>query len=281
MTAWLSVFPDWCTLVLFIVVPAALAVAAHVAFRRFVDPERLLPHHDVAGFLVAIVGVLYAVVLGFVVVTVWSNFDSVQRTADVEASDVGDAYAYSLMLPEPPRKAVGSMLANYALEVRDHEWALLREGRADPKARAYLVGAFLALARAPAPPSAGFDEALRAESTRQSVLEGLRSIADNRRLRLIQAQERIPAALYVALLMGACMVMAFVFLFGVEHRGLQLTMTGIVAGCIGLLLGVIVAFDSPFRGPIRVSPEAWTSLVDVFHFDRFPRIDAPQPPTGP
>ena len=53
------------------------------------------PHHDVAGFLVAVIGVLYAVVLGFVVVTVWTAFDDAQQTADMEAGKVADAYGFA------------------------------------------------------------------------------------------------------------------------------------------------------------------------------------------
>jgi Protein of unknown function (DUF4239) len=264
---WLTVFPDWLTLLLFIAVPAAAVAFFHVILRRFVKPEHLTPHHDVAGFLVAIVGVLYAVVLGFVVVTVWSSFDEVQRTTDLEAGAIGDTYAFATLLPDPPRSRVEAMLANYALEVRNHEFATLAQGHPDPAARLYLIGALQAMAAAPAKPTKDFAEALRNESTRQAVISSMRDVADNRRLRLIQAKNKLPTPLYLALVIGAIMVLSFVFLFGVENKVLQITMTAIVAGCIGLLLGVIVEFNSPFSGAIRVSPEAWNSLIESYHFD--------------
>ena len=114
-------------LLLFVLVPASAAVLVQRAIQRVVPPKRLIPHHDVAGFLVAIVGVLYAVVLGFVVVTVWANFDSVQRTADLEAGAVGDTIAYALMLPQPESSKITSLLDAYAYEVRDREWELLAQ----------------------------------------------------------------------------------------------------------------------------------------------------------
>ncbi|HTA38627.1 MAG TPA: hypothetical protein VK760_06105 [Candidatus Acidoferrales bacterium] len=264
---WFTIFPDWFTLLLFIAVPAAGVALFHMVLRRFVKPEHLTPHHDVAGFLVAIVGVLYAVVLGFVVVTVWSNFDDVQRTTDVEAGAVADAYAFATLLPDPPRTRVETMLARYALEVRDHEFASLAVGHPDPAARLYLISALQAIAGTPLKPTKDLSEALRNESTRQAVVTGMRDIADNRRLRLIEAKSKLPTPLYLALIIGAFMVLAFVFLFGVENQLLQITMTAIVAGCIGLLLGVIVEFNSPFQGAIRVSPEAWNSLIESYHFD--------------
>ena len=62
------------------------------------------------------------------------------------------------------------------------------------------------------------------------------------------------------------MVLVFVFLFGVESGAVQLIMTATVAGCIGLLLGLIVELNRPYSGAIRVSPEAWTFVIDTNHF---------------
>lgn len=250
----------------FVAVSAGAAIGAHALFRRIVPHERLIAHHDVAGFLVAVVGVLYAVVLGFVVVTSWSAFDSAQQNADLEAGAVGDAFGFAQMLPEPRRSDMRKMLAAYAIEVRDHEWDAMLRGRQDPNARALLVRAAEALGETGAKPSATFDEALNRETTRQAVAASLRDITDNRRLRLIQA-DRLPApTLWLALLLGGLIVIAFVFLFGVEDIVLQLVMTGLVAGCIGLLLGVVVEFGAPYSGLLRVSPDAWTYVIENNHF---------------
>jgi hypothetical protein len=271
-----AILPDWLTLLLFVFIPATGIALFHVILRRFIKPEHLAPHHDVAGFLVAIVGVLYAVVLGFVVVTVWTSFDDVQRTADLEAGALGDTFAYSTLLPEPTRAHVQAMLAAYATEVRDREWASLAQGRPDPMARKYLIEAMQTVAAAPETPTKDLSTVLRRESTRQAIIASLRDVADARRLRLIQSKNKLPSPLYLALIIGAFMVLAFVFLFGVENQTLQITMTALVAGCIGLLLGLIVEFNSPFAGAIRVSPEAWNAMIDAYHFH-----NANPPPATP
>jgi hypothetical protein len=263
---WLSSLPPVLTLLLFVVIPAGAAAGAHAIFRRVVPHERLIAHHDVAGFLVAIVGVLYAVVLGFIVVTSWSAFDSAQQISDLEAGDVGDAFGFAQMLPEPRRSDIRRLLAAYAIEVRDHEWASLRSGRQDPRARALLVAAAQTLGESGAKRSASIDEALNRETTRQAVAASLRDIADNRRLRLIQAEKSLAPTLGFALLIGALIVIAFVFLFGVDDLALQLTMTALVAGCIGLLFGVVIEFSAPYSGSLRVSPGAWTYVIDNNNF---------------
>lgn len=253
--------PDWLGLLFFVVVPAAAAVGVHAIVRRIVPHDRLLPHHDVAGFLVAVVGVLYAVVLGFLVVTVWSNFNDVQNNADLEAYALGDAYGFAGGLPEPTRSQIRASLANYAYEVRDVEWKTLARGQYDEKARAMLISAIHELAVAPTPANAAFAPALRRETIVSNVLSSLHDVWDHRRVRLIESQQHIATALILAIVLGGLMVMAFVFLFGIDNAVLQLTMTGLVAGCIGLLFGVIIEFNQPYGGLIRVSPESWDYVI--------------------
>jgi hypothetical protein len=105
------------------------------------------------------------------------------------------------------------------------------------------------------------------DAERQSAAASLRDIADNRRLRLIEAGKGLAATLGLALLLGGLMVSAFVFLFGVEDTTVQLTMTAVVAGCIGLLFGVAVEFSAPYSGALRVSHDAWTYIIDSNHFE--------------
>ncbi|HXW51825.1 MAG TPA: hypothetical protein VEJ41_07535, partial [Candidatus Acidoferrales bacterium] len=129
-------------LVIFSLVSAGVAVALHAVFRRLVPPEDLLPHHDVAGFLVSIVGVLYAVVLGFLVINVWASFDLAQRNADAETNDLSTILHLAKAFPEPARSQTQRLIARYAFEVRDREWPMLSHGEEDTQARAIMFDAF-------------------------------------------------------------------------------------------------------------------------------------------
>ena len=131
----LDVLPGWAGILVFTLFPAIGAVLLHAVFRRYVPPRALIAHHDVAGFLVAVVGVLYAVVLGFIVVTAWAQFDSAQRNADSEASNVAELFVLAGTFPEPDRTQIRRALADYAFRVRDVEWPLLARGAGPDGAR--------------------------------------------------------------------------------------------------------------------------------------------------
>jgi hypothetical protein len=257
----LNVLPVWLAFTLFAAVPAAVAVLLHDRFRRFVPAERLIPHHEVAGFLVSVVGLFFAVVLGFLVAAAWTAFDTAQRTADAEASNVAATFAAADVLPEPTRSRLRSLMANYAFEVRDNEWKTLAHGAQDLQARRYLVDAFKTVARSQIPAGTSLPEALELQSSQQLVLQTLHDLTTQRRMRLLDAGRRIPNALYMALFMGWVILMAFVFLFGCS-RLLQLTMTALVAAMVGLLMGLIAEFDLPYSHGIRVSNDAWTFVIN-------------------
>jgi hypothetical protein len=261
---------EWLRLLAFVLVPAFVAVLAHAVFRHFVPPERLRGQHDVAGFLVAVVGVLYSVTLGFLVVTVWTSFDTSQQTSDMEAAYVGDAFSLAASLPgsTATRSRVKDLIAAYAVDVRDREWDTLAAGKQDPRARAFLLSAIKTVIEAPTPKEPNMGETLKSEFLTESALTNLRQIADTRRLRLIQAQSRLPRPMYIVLVLGALMILSFVFFFGVESSALQLTMTALIAGSIGLQFGLIRQLSTSYQGAIRISPDAWTYVIENNHMEQ-------------
>lgn len=273
----LSAVPAWIGILFFTAIPAGIAAGAHAVFRRYVPARLLIPHHEVAGFLVAVVGVLYAVVLGFLVVTVWAAFDSAQRNADLEAGDVAEVFLIARAIPEPARSHLRSLMADYAFEVRDREWPMLAVGRQDPVARELLLEGFDTIATMPIPAGASNGEAQRQSALHGAAFATFRDLSVQRRQRLLDAENHVQGALYFALILGALLVFGFVFLFGVERSAPQLTMTALVAGSIGLLFGLIVELDRPYGNGIRVTPTAFTFIIETNHLAKY-RIALPSVP---
>ncbi|MEO9264069.1 MAG: hypothetical protein ABI282_08225 [Candidatus Baltobacteraceae bacterium] len=260
------VLPQWAVLPLYILIPATAVVVIHMAFRRFVSPDGLKEHHDVAGYLVAVVGVLYSVVLGFLVGTVWTGFDAAQNTSDTEAGYIADTLGFARSLPQPQGAQLTHLLARYAVRVDDVEFPALARGQRDPAAGELIDRAIQTIRSvAPPPANARNGEVLQEASIYNSAVDSLRKAADTRRLRLVEAQSRLPWAMYQALILGGLMVIAFVFFFAVRSFLAQVLMTALVAGSIGLFFGLITQLSTPYSGMIRVTPEAWTYIIDVNH----------------
>lgn len=259
--SWLSGIPILVALPLFAIVFGGVAVTAHSILRPLLPPqERLSEHHEVAGFLMGVVGVLYSVVLGFLVGTVWTSFASAQQTADLEAGYVADAFNYAKQLSPPQGMELQRIVARYALAVRSQDWSVAPRIRSDRTAKLLYDAVTLAV-EVPQSPNASSGRILEVNSIRSALIDTLRQLGDARRLRLVQAETWLPPGLIEALLMGAVGVIAFTFLFGVRSYAKQMVMTGLLAGSIGLFFGLIVELSTPYSGAIHVSRDAMNFVI--------------------
>src|SRR5690242_7230376 len=60
--------------------------------RKKVSDVILRKHHDVAGYLFSIIGVLYSVILGFTVINVQQRYNKADETVYTEATIMTDLY---------------------------------------------------------------------------------------------------------------------------------------------------------------------------------------------
>lgn len=248
-----------------------MAIAAHTLVRRHLSPERLSEHHEVAGFLMGVVGVLYSVVLGFLVGTVWTAFASAQQTSDLEAGYVGDAFNYASQLQVTnDRRDLRRLIAQYALDVRG-AWFAPQRLSDDPSVALLERAIHLTLAIPAQLKDKNAAQVLEGSTLRVALLDTLRSVGDSRRLRLVQSESRLPAGMLEALILGAVMVITFTFFFGVRNYVKQMIMTGLLAGSIGLFFGLVVVLSTPYSGPIQISRDAWTFVIEHNHLAAYAR----------
>lgn len=232
----------------------ALFVALHAVLQRRLRSELLRRHNDVAGYLFSAVGVLYAVVLGFVVVVVWQKYDGSVSNVENEVDAAGNLYHVVDGFPPWPRDRIRASLMDYVGVVLNTEWPAMQRDRDVPQLGAdrlesvsYAIGTFS---------PANFQQF----AAQQAAIADEQRLFDARRARLVATVPAVPALLWFALVAGALAMVAFCYIFGVENRPAQLVMTAILVGLIGILFVVIEEFSTPFSGSVRISPEGWSYL---------------------
>ena len=77
---------------LVIVFSCVLSVGGMLVVRRRVPYETLASYHEVAGYLLSIIGTLYAVLLGFVVVDAMTKVQEARITVEQEANAVANVF---------------------------------------------------------------------------------------------------------------------------------------------------------------------------------------------
>jgi len=238
-----------------------VAVILHALFQNRFKPEVLRRHNDVAGFLFSAVGVIYAVVLGFVVVVVWEKYDVTVSNVEAEVAAVADLYRSVGAYPEPLRSEVRSELGRYVDQMIQAEWPLM-------SADVNINPDVLILERAAHQVETFVPKTAAQSNAQQAATAQVVRLFDSRRDRLIHSAPSVPGVLWFALVIGALAMLAFAFLFGSENRPAQLVMTAILAGLIAVLFVVIDEFDSPFSGSVSISDDGWVALQQ--HLNQIP-----------
>ena len=225
-----------------------LALAGLRLVRRAVPIETLEAHHEVAGFIIGVLGAIYAVLLAFVVVVVWGDFEDARQTVSREGNHLINLSRMAEGLPEATRGPAREALRNYAHLTLEAEWPAMAAGEASAGTQA-AVDALWHAYRAAEP------QTPREAALYEASLEQLSELSDSRRQRLHASHEGLPFVLKILLWGGGLMTVAFTYFFGVRNLRSQTLMTAALAAVIAFILFLIVALDNPFAGSVRVSPE--------------------------
>jgi hypothetical protein len=237
-----------------VVAVVACFVGFHAVLQRRLRAETLRRHNDVAGYLFSAVGVLYAVVLGFVVVVVWQKYDDAVSNVESEVNATGNLYHVVDSLSPRVRSQIRSGLRAYATTVALIEWPAMARNQGVPELGSRQLDDV----------SYAIDNFSPANwkqfAAQQAAISNEQRLYDARRSRLIAGVPAVPSVLWFALIVGALSMVAFCYIFGVENRPAQLMMTAILVGLIGILFVVIDEFATPFSGSVRISDDGWVYL---------------------
>ena len=248
---------------LIVAVATVVAVGGLVLVHSLYSTERRKQHNDVAGFIYAVLGVSYAVLLGLMLIAVWEQWNAAQDVASDEANELAGIFYWAHALPQPEGRHIQELARSYAQVVVEEEWPLMEQGRASPKAWASLDelrGAILGLDPPTSAQQTPYDQARYNE-----VLDQLHALGDARRERLLAAGKGLPTILWLVLIGGGVITIAFTYLFGLTSTMVHTLMVAALAVVLSLSLFSIAALDHPFRGDVRIHPEALEQDLERFH----------------
>jgi hypothetical protein len=250
-----------------------------VALLGFELVHRLVPansrqqSNDVAGFIYAALGVIYAVLLALVVIAVWEEYSAAGETVEQEANATAEIFWLGNRLPEPAGAHVQELAKSYAEEVVHKEWPLLESGdQPTLEAEAGTPSGWTIIDDIRASlqdfePRTKADEQLYAEG-----LDQIENLNNARRMRLVAAEEGIPGVLWSVLVFGGMAAVGFTYLFGLESTWAHRLMVVTLAAVIGLVLFTVSALGLPFEGGARIGTGAFDLILERFETSKLSDI---------
>lgn len=242
----------------FVVVSVGLGLLGLFVVRRNVALATLERHNDVAGFIIAVVGVLYAVILGFVVVIVWEQYDHAQSNAHSESVTIENLYNDASAFGAKAQPIHRDLLA-YGDSVIHQEFPAMRDhqtGYQPTDALLDRVWNDLQELHTTGPDESSFYSA---------SITALNQLEQERNNRLDDASRQLPFAVWAVLLLGAVITVGFTFFFGVSHVAAHAMMVAALSAIIGIALFLAVSLDLPYSGDLGIKPTTLEHTIVELH----------------
>ena len=233
-----------------------IALAGLYLVRKRYSAEVLRENHEVAAIIFNAFGLFYGVMVAFVVFVTWSGYSDATKSLQMEANEVDDIFHSTEAFPEPARSVIKKELTNYITSVYYDELKKMDGGQVTLRARGPLHRLMQVF----------YNMDAKAFSNRELYAETLRrlnNLAQDRRLRIFAANDTVPEAIWLVLLVGGVFTVLYTFFFGMKNIRAQYAITTTLTVTITLILFLIYVLDHPFTGTSKVSAEPLKEVIGV------------------
>jgi len=210
--------------------------------------------HDVAGFAYGVIGVVYAVLLGFMVLKSYEKSVDVHDALNDEARVLLDLGHHSRVFPDSVSTGIRQALIQYANTVIEQEWPAMAHHAPSKEYRGSIDTLWRRfIEQTPTTPRelAWFDHSI-------GLMDDL---SDARLRRQVAAHEGIQPMMWGLLVMGGIILVIFMYLFEVKIEIRHAIFISMIAGSITFVLLVILSMDHPFTGPSGLEPTMLQNVI--------------------
>jgi hypothetical protein len=257
---WIYNHPTWLWGSIVILLFSSGACVGLLIFQWAVHLELRKAHNELAGFTVAIISVVYAVLLAFIAIATWESFIHAEDIVQSEADFVDSIYRDTQGLPMQMGQNMRRDMELYVGNVINQEWPTQRSGKMPDQGWEPLRRLHVAIVTMQ-PRSLG-EAVIEAE-----LLRTLNDLYRARESRLSAVEGHIPVVIWWIIFLGGAVVTGYTYLFGFHDLRMHLVMTAAVSASLALVIVLIIALDWPFRGEVSIRPDAfinaqhsWASL---------------------
>ncbi len=245
----------WMAVVVFAVIYLLAASVYWVVTRLAVD-DRARAFKAVSPGMLPPLGILFALLVGFIAVEVWNNFDKAKGAVASEASALRAVVLLAGTFPEEQKTRIYALIDRHIDEAMNKEWPAMARQRATlstMRANALIDALHEVLTLKPA------DDSQRA--AQPEMMEAIERALDARRQRIVVSQSSVGRVKWAGILLqGLCTLIAIAMVHSDNRLACAIAMTLFATG-IALSLLLIGAYSRPFTGEISVRPDLLRQVI--------------------
>ena len=244
--------PVFAACVLFTAGMVILTQAGLWLFHRWPGHVWLEQCNEIAGLVFGAISIIYSLILAFVIVAVWDDYDNLNKSIQMETDKLNSILAHSSALPDSVRQIVGKSVYNYCDQVIGQEWHMQKTHANHPSAIPVLRQALLTIQLETETQVRIFDV----------IDRDLSSISDQRRNRLSHTNSQMPNLIWYVLKTGTVLLILFAYFFRVPSLKLKHVYLGFLVIAISMCMFLVYTLDHPFDQQQGVSCEAYRTVQE-------------------
>jgi uncharacterized protein DUF4239 len=237
----------------------AAAMMASLLFtltvNRFWPVSKRYGESDQVGWQLSVLGTTYAVTLGFMLYTEWSNFRGAELNVELEANALRNIYRLAQAMPHD-RAQIEALAIRYATETVDRDWPEMALGEVPEESHVINEELWKALLSCPlATPMEA--------SAHDHALTELSTLTQHRRARLLDNNYELPGIFWCVLLSGGFLTILSVSIFGARQIKVHVLQVMSLTLLVTLVMLAIADIGKPFQGWVRVSDHAFRRALET------------------
>jgi hypothetical protein len=250
-----------------IVIAVVGFVIGQIFFKRFFHKDKIDSCHEVGGTMLQVLGTLYAVILGLIVLDAMAKFETAQTIILNESQSLLVVFELAEQFKFEGRgETVRQLTEDYLDEVITNDWRFMDDNILNYKAIHILRDLI--------------DEVKKitpiAENEKQlfpTLIQESLSVWKCRVARVNQAEYGLPRVEWVILLIGGAIIIMFTYFFRIENQKIQSYMTGLFALIIIMNLYMVLLFSEPYSGDFVASKKPLMTIQEIMRGTYFHNIN--------
>ena len=256
MGDWLLNLPVlWMAVVVF-AATYLLAAGIYCAVTRLAVNDRARAFKALSPGMLPPLGILFALLVGFIAVEVWNNYDKAKVAVVSEASALRAVVLLAGTFPEEQKTRIYALIDRHIEDAINKEWPAMAQQRATLstlRANALIEALQAVLTLKPA------DDSQR--TAQPEMIKALQAALDARRQRIVVSQSTVGRVKWAGILLqGICTLVAIAMVHSDNRLACAIAMTLFATG-IALSLLLIAAYSRPFTGEISVRPDLLKQVI--------------------
>ncbi len=212
-----------------------------------------------ASIFIRQISTLLAVLLAFVVISIWKNYEEQRENTGKEASALGNLYRDSRGLNSQTENEIQQMLATYTNDIVYDGWPKLKVGQESKVAWMSFNKLYGKVIK--------YEPINRQEEiVYANLIRELNDLAQYRRLRIIRsANHFMPEVLWVVIFSGSLLIIISGYFLKITEKKVYMFLTAINGLMLGLIFSTMLLLNDPYRGSLQISVSPIENLLkDVY-----------------